>query len=89
MQKVSVTASGPVVMAGDLQIPAHAADPIANQSPNTGVSFHDAIANLEKSLLEQALLEAGGNRSKAAELLKMRRQLFYAKLKEHRLDNAS
>jgi two-component system NtrC family response regulator len=41
---------------------------------------------LEKQLLQRALRKAHGNRAEAARLLNIHRQLLYAKLKEHDLD---
>jgi DNA-binding NtrC family response regulator len=83
-----VTASGSVVLAADLELPPQASGLVAGGHDVLELGFHAAVANLERALLEQALTEAGGNRSKAAELLKMRRQLFCTKLKEHKMDNA-
>jgi two-component system, NtrC family, response regulator AtoC len=40
------------------------------------------IAMLEKSLIERAMILAGGNKSKAADLLKIHRRLLYEKLRE-------
>ena len=43
------------------------------------------IENLEKSLVERAMIAANGNKSKAAELLKMHRRLLYEKVREYGL----
>ncbi|MGC8792323.1 MAG: sigma 54-interacting transcriptional regulator [Bryobacteraceae bacterium] len=40
-----------------------------------------AVARLERRLIEQALAQAGGNRSRAAELLKINRRLLYDKMR--------
>jgi DNA-binding NtrC family response regulator len=43
------------------------------------------FSELEKALLERALLQAGGNKSKAAELLAIHRRLLYEKMRRHGL----
>ncbi len=45
----------------------------------------NCIATLEKSLLDRAMIFAGGNKSKAADLLKIHRRLLYEKLREYEL----
>lgn len=54
----------------------------------TGDSFarderHKAVNDAERSLLENALREAGGNVSKASQLLHMSRDTFYRKMKRY------
>jgi DNA-binding NtrC family response regulator len=44
------------------------------------------VAELEKSLVERALREAEGNKSKAAERLGIHRRLLYEKLREHKIE---
>jgi DNA-binding protein Fis len=43
------------------------------------------LSALEKSLVERALRQAEGNKSKAAELLGIHRRLLYEKLREYGL----
>lgn len=43
------------------------------------------VVTLEKSLVERAMIHAGGNKSKAADLLKIHRRLLYEKLREYGL----
>jgi DNA-binding NtrC family response regulator len=45
-----------------------------------GMSFHDAVANWERHLVEQALKAAHGNKSDAARRLGIHRRLLYEKL---------
>jgi DNA-binding NtrC family response regulator len=51
-----------------------------------GVPFdkgmHEAVAELERRLIERALAAAGGNRTRAAQILKINRRLLYDKLRE-------
>jgi two-component system nitrogen regulation response regulator GlnG len=55
-----------------------------------GYSLHDVIrelaAQLEKSLIQHALQESGGNKSQASRLLKIGYKTLYRKLKEHSID---
>ena len=44
--------------------------------------LHGAVARLERRMIERALAQAGGNRSRAAELLKINRRLLYDKMRE-------
>jgi DNA-binding NtrC family response regulator len=50
------------------------------------MGLHEAVARLERRLVERALAHAGGNRSRAAELLKINRRLLYDKMREFGLD---
>lgn len=63
---------------------ANASDPF-DQVP-LEMGLHEAVARLEQRLLERALEAAGGNRSKAADLLKINRRLLYDRLREFGLD---
>ena len=45
--------------------------------------FHQTVAAVEKRLITEALQLAGGNRTRAAALLKIQRRLLYAKMQEH------
>ncbi|MFH1575283.1 MAG: helix-turn-helix domain-containing protein [Acidobacteriota bacterium] len=44
------------------------------------------MRKLERRLIERALAESQGNRTRAARLLKINRRLLYDKLREHRLE---
>jgi len=48
--------------------------------------LHDAVARLERRMIERALAAAVGNRTKAAEILKINRRLLYDKLREYGLE---
>jgi DNA-binding NtrC family response regulator len=54
-----------------------------------GVPLQSGLRNIvrqaERQALQAALLQSGGNKSKAAELLRIHRSLLYEKLKEHHL----
>jgi two-component system response regulator AtoC len=48
--------------------------------------FKKSVAQFERDLIMKALRDAGGNRSKAAEMLGIYRRLLYAKIKEYKLE---
>jgi DNA-binding NtrC family response regulator len=58
--------------------------------PSDSVSLEDglrgAVAKLERRLIERALASSGGNRTRAAEILKINRRLLYDKLREYGLE---
>ncbi len=47
--------------------------------------FHKAIAELERNLIENALKEAYGNKTDAADRLQINRRLLYNKILEHKI----
>ena len=49
--------------------------------PETGLDFETVVGSLERSLLEQALERTHGNKKAAADLLRLKRTTFAAKLK--------
>ena len=49
--------------------------------PETGINFEELIANIERRLLERALAKSGGNKSRAADLLNMKRTTLISKFK--------
>jgi DNA-binding NtrC family response regulator len=46
------------------------------------IGLHDAVARLERRMLERALEACGGNRSRAADVLRINRRLLYDRLRE-------
>ena len=55
-------------------------DPFQDVRAEEGL--HELVARLERSLIRKALAEAAGNRTRAAEILKINRRLLYDKLRE-------
>ncbi|MCU1274324.1 MAG: sigma54 specific transcriptional regulator, Fis family [Bryobacterales bacterium] len=49
--------------------------------PDSGLDFDLTVANFERSLLEQAVERSGGNKTVAADLLRMKRTTLLAKLR--------
>ena len=50
------------------------------------LGLHEAVRRLEQSMLERALEASAGNRSRAADLLKINRRLLYDRLREFGID---
>jgi DNA-binding NtrC family response regulator len=48
--------------------------------------LHDAVARFERRMIERALAFAEGNRTRAAEILKINRRLLYDKIREYDLE---
>jgi DNA-binding NtrC family response regulator len=85
MQQAVVTVRTPVISRADLAL--DTAAPVTDTiEALLALPYSEAIARLEKLLLERALHSAGGNRAEAARRLGIRRQLLYAKFKEHGLE---
>jgi DNA-binding NtrC family response regulator len=71
-----------------------AAAPAEDESPwlkidlsgSMGDASRRVLAEVERRKIEQALKEAAGNRSRAAEILQVSYKMFMTKLKEHGLD---
>jgi DNA-binding NtrC family response regulator len=65
-------------------------DPLPPENPMDAFTLedglHGAVAKLERRLIEKALANAGGNRTRAAEILKINRRLLYDKLREYGLE---
>ena len=51
------------------------------QVPEEGLSFDELIKRIERYVLSQALEKSGGNKSRAAELLRMKRSTLVSKVK--------
>jgi DNA-binding NtrC family response regulator len=48
---------------------------------HSGIDFDEAVSSFERSLLKQALAVSGGNKARAADLLKIKRTTLLAKMK--------
>ena len=84
LDRALALARGPEIDAGDLPFGDR---PDADGQPASGRSFFKAsVSAFERDLLLNALRDAGGNRSRAAEVLGIYRRLLYAKIKEYGLE---
>jgi DNA-binding NtrC family response regulator len=81
VERAALLCASDVIDAADLP-PAIQAPTVAAASEDTLV-LRDAVAALERRLIERALERSGGNRAEAARLLGIARPQLYAKLAEH------
>ncbi|HEY7387183.1 MAG TPA: sigma-54 dependent transcriptional regulator [Bryobacteraceae bacterium] len=49
--------------------------------PDTGMDFQQTLANIERSILQQALEKTGGNKKAAAQMLRLKRTTLSAKVR--------
>jgi DNA-binding NtrC family response regulator len=98
IERAAVMCSGDIIDVGDLP------EAIAGRTPRSdagtgaaaqepvdpfeGMPMRDAVAALEKGMIQRALEKAGGNRAEAARLLGIARPHLYAKMDEHGLAEA-
>jgi two-component system, NtrC family, response regulator AtoC len=86
MERALILSRSGIILREHVESPAsmQANDPIDSFSLDDGL--HGAVAKLERKLIEKALAAAAGNRTKAAEILKINRRLLYDKLREYGLE---
>jgi DNA-binding NtrC family response regulator len=85
VERARVLAPGGIIDEADIDFqgrPEAAAAHWADRAP-LEEGWRTCIETLEKSLLERAMTTASGNKSKAAELLKIHRRLLYEKLRDY------
>jgi DNA-binding NtrC family response regulator len=73
---------------GDFLLPVHFKRPAAQATelssmilPDSGLDFEEIIAGIERNMIEQALRRTNGNKSAAAELLRLKRTTLGAKMR--------
>ncbi len=49
--------------------------------PDDGLDFEETVSRIERAILEQAMNKSGGNKKRAAEMLRLKRTTFSAKLR--------
>jgi two-component system, NtrC family, response regulator AtoC len=86
LERALILCRGGVILREHVELSAAlpAANPLESFSIEDGL--HSAVAKLERQLIERALAAAGGNRTRAAEILKINRRLLYDKLREYGLE---
>jgi two-component system NtrC family response regulator len=89
MRAAALAVRGSIIDAADLQLAPAASESDCRLDDLLQLDYHSAISRLEKLLLQRALSRAKGNRTEAARLLNIHRQLLYTKLKEHGLSSHS
>jgi len=66
-------------------VPENGPNSMQPQTDLLSLPFHKSIAELEKRLIENALNEANGNKTEAADRLQINRRLLYNKIEEHQI----
>lgn len=56
-------------------------------NPEDGLSIREASKRVQRHLIEEALLQTGGNRTKAAALLEISRPMLISKIREYGLES--
>jgi DNA-binding NtrC family response regulator len=85
VERARVLARGGIIDEPEIELPARAEQAGTNWTDLIPAEkgWKGCIAAVEKALVEKAMTLAGGNKSKAAELLGIHRRLLYEKLREY------
>jgi len=86
MERCQALVRSPIITAHDLELHTTAISTSAVHAEPTDLT--DAVAGLERRMIEAALAESGGNRAEAARHLGINRQLLYTKMKRYGLSEA-
>ena len=80
---VALSGSRNILYPGDFDLPTyvHPTGIATLDVPETGIDFEELMMTIERRLLERALAKSGGNKSRAANLLKMKRTTLISKFK--------
>jgi two-component system, NtrC family, response regulator AtoC len=93
IQRAAALSGGEIIDVPDLPEAVRAAraahEPTPAADDTDGMPLREAVARLEKQMIERALVRAGGNRSEAARQLGIGRPQLYAKMQEYGIDAAS
>jgi two-component system response regulator AtoC len=81
IERAVVTTTGPTITCQDLMTP----DPVADEEDLRSAT-RGAVAQAERTRIVDALKKTGGNRAKAAKLLKISRASLYNKLRAYRIE---
>ncbi|MCS6951337.1 MAG: sigma-54 dependent transcriptional regulator [Bryobacterales bacterium] len=86
LERALVLSRGGIILAEHVEekVGLQPADPFSAIPLEEGM--HEAVRKLERSMIVRALAASGGNRTRAAELLKINRRLLYDKLREFGLE---
>jgi DNA-binding NtrC family response regulator len=86
IERASVLSGGEIIDVGHLPdaLGASGGSSVA-ETGSDGQTLHEAVRQLEKSMIQRALDRAKGNRSEAARQLGIGRPQLYAKMEEHGL----
>jgi len=83
---VALSGTRMLLLPGDFELPlsvqSQAMAPLATLDvPESGIDFEELIMGIERRLLELALAKAGGNKARAADMLRMKRTTLISKFK--------
>jgi DNA-binding NtrC family response regulator len=85
LQRAAVLCGTEVIDVPNLPEAVRAGPPAPQESPPDDMTLREAVARLERQMIQRALSRAAGNRSEAARLLGIGRPQLYAKLQEYGL----
>jgi DNA-binding NtrC family response regulator len=88
IERAVVMARGRVVMPSHLPTrveAGHSVSPDQLQTDLLSLPFHKSVAELEKRLIRNALKDAAGNKTEAANRLQINRRLLYKKIVDHEI----
>jgi DNA-binding NtrC family response regulator len=95
MERLSVLKAGNIIESADLPVKVfgkkveRATGEVVNSAeniiPDFGISFKKAVSDIETNLITEALKKTGGNKNRAATLLKLNRTTLVEKIKKKKL----
>jgi DNA-binding NtrC family response regulator len=84
LTRTAILCGGEIIDVGDLPPAIREPGPKATPAdPYESLPLREALASLERHLIERALVKANGNRAEAARILGIARPQLYAKMEEH------
>ncbi len=79
---IALSGDREILCAADFDLPDSVVPgPAAIALPESGLDFEQTVGNIERQILEQAMRRSGGNKTAAAEMLRLKRTTLAAKLK--------
>jgi transcriptional regulator with GAF, ATPase, and Fis domain len=84
---IALSGDRQVLFPGDFPMPSNnRPEPVASTAPHIavpddGLDFEQTVERIERAILEQAMRKTGGNKKQAADMLRLKRTTFSAKLK--------
>jgi len=85
LERATILASGGPITADDLNLSERQPSAVLHPEP-PAAELSDGLDGAERQMIERALREAGGNKSRAARALKITRRVLYARLRKHGLE---
>ncbi|MDT2021249.1 sigma-54 dependent transcriptional regulator [Methylocella sp. CPCC 101449] len=86
IERASALVRGPIIEPSDLELPTSLA---SSAKDSDGNDLSQAVAELERKMIERTLADTHGNRTEAARRLGINRQLLYTKMQRYGLMTAS